>query len=339
MAEAVAVSTVIRRGDLEWEDERFAIPSFSADEQMRASFARVGLLHQPWVWAKDNRCCVAVDGFKRLQWAREIGLEAVSCRVFAAGADHELLWRYRVEGKLCGPPLNVAEKAQLVAKAAAALSPPYILDRLLPALGLPARSEVVDAYCRLANAGEALLRAVAGEEVCERAALALVSWKAAERAEMVAILNELRCSASIQVELLERISEIALARDQERLTVLSEPELQAVLKDRQVHRRRKTLLLRELLTRWRFPRLSAREERFARDVKALSLPKRVRLLPPPAFEGEDWRLEIGFSSPEELRFLLEAMRSCTRSQALAAVLQGGGGPPDRPFPLSGVVKE
>lgn len=325
MAETAAVSAVIGLGDLEWEDDRFAIPSFLTDEQVRTSLARVGLLHQPWLWAKDSRCYVVVDGFKRLQWARENGIETVSCRVFAADADHELLWRSRVEAKLCGPPLNAAEKAQLIAKAAAALSPPYILDRLLPALGLPPRSEVVDAYRRLANAGEALLRAVAGEEVCERAALALVSWKDAERAEMVALLNELRCSASIQVEMLERISEIALARDEERLTVLSEPELQAVLKDRLVNRRRKTVLVREFLTRWRFPRLSAREERFAREVKALQLPGRVRLQPPPAFEGEDWRLEITFCSPEELVHLLEKMRSCTRSQALAAVLQGGGG--------------
>ena len=326
MCETAAFFAVIRLDDVDVEDDLFAIQSFLADDHLRASLARVGLLHQPWLWAKDNRRCVVVDGFKRLQWARENGIETVSCRVFAAGVvDYELLWRYRVEAKLCGPALNVAEKAQLIAKAAAALSPQYILDCLLPALGLPPRPELVDAYRRLANAGEALLRAVAGDEVCERAALALVSWKDAERGAMLALLNELRCSASIQAELLERIDEIALARGQERLTVLSEPELQAVLKDRQENRRRKTLLLRELLTRWRFPRLSAREERFASDVKALPLPKRVRLAPPPAFEGEDWHLEFTFSSPGELLLLLEKMRSCTRSQALAAVLQGGGG--------------
>lgn len=325
MAETADASAVIKLGELAWEDDRFAIPSLLADDQVQASLARVGLLHQPWVWAKDNRNYVVVDGFKRLRWAREKGIEGVSCRVFAADADQEMLWRCRVEGKLCGPPMNVAEKAQLIAKAVAALSPHYLLARLLPALGLPPRSELVDPYRRLANAGEALLRAAAAEAVCERAALALASWQDAERAEMVALLNELRCSASIQVEIVERISEIALARDQERLTVLSEPGLQAVVKDRQVNRRRKTLLLRGLLTRWRFPRLQAREERFAREAKALQLPGRVRLLPPPAFEGEEWRLDITFSSPEELLLLLERMHALPRSPALAAVLQGSGG--------------
>lgn len=316
-----AFPAAIRLDELDWEDDRFDIRSFLADDHLRASLVRVGMLHRPWVWAKEDRSYVAVDGFKRLQWAREKGFEAVPCYVFPADFGYEQLWRHRAEGKLFGPPLNAAEKAQLIAKAAAALPPQYLVERLLPAVGLPPRSEVVDHRRRLSNAGGELLRAVATEEVCERAALELVLWGDAERAAMMALLKELRCSASIQVEILERIAEIALTRDQQRLMVLAEPQLQTILQDHQSNRRHKTLLLRELLTRWRFPRLRAREEQFARDVKALPLPNRVRLLPPPAFEGEDWRLEITFSSPDELQDLLEKAQRVAPASALAALMR------------------
>lgn len=322
--------TPIGLGELDWEDDRFVIRRFLADSHLRASLARVDMLHPPWLWAKENRGYVVVDGFKRLRWAREKGIEAIPCRVFPAESSYEQLWLLRVEGKLFGPPLNAAEKAQLIAKAAATQPLQFLLDRLLPVLGLPSRLEVVNQWRRLSEAGGELLGAVAAEEVCERAALDLVNWGKAERGVLLALFRGLRCSASIQMEILERIAEIALLRDRPVLAVLDEPELQAIFNDQRVNHRRQTQLLRELLTRWRFPRLHAREERFARDVKGLLLPRRVRLLAPPAFEGEDWRLEITFSSPDELRNLLEETRLAAPSQVLAALMGpgAGGGRPD-----------
>ena len=326
MADTAAVAAVIRLGDLELADDRFSIHRFSAEDQLRDSLDQVGMIEAPFVWGGEDRRYMVVDGFKRLRWARASGRDEIVCRVFPADTDYEYLWRLRAEGKLFGPPLNTAERAQLIAKAAAVLPLPYLTERLLPALGLPPRGDVLDSWRRLAQAGDELLRAVAADEVCERVALRLLPWSEAERTAMLTLLKELRCSASIQVEILERIGEIALQRDQQPLTVLTEPELQTILQNRQANRRQKTLVVRELLNRWRFPRLRAREERFARSVQALQLPRGVRLQPPPAFEGEDWRLEITFASPEELHSLLAKMQSCSRFQSLAAVLEGGGAP-------------
>ena len=322
MVDTAAVAAVIRLGDLELEDDRFAIHRFSAADPLWSSLDQVGMLQAPFIWGGEDRRYMVVDGFKRLRWARASGREEILCRIFPADTDYGQLWRLRVEGKLFGPPLNTAEKAQLIAKAAEAMPLPYLTERLLPALGLPPRGDVLDSWRRLAQAGDELLRAVAADEVCERVALRLLPWSEAERTAMLTLLKELRCSASIQVEILERICEIALQRDHQPLTVLTEPELRAILQDRQANRRQKTLVVREVLNRWRFPRLRAREERFARSVQALQLPRGVRLQPPPAFEGEDWRLEITFASPEELLHLLARMQPCLRSQSLAAVLEG-----------------
>jgi ParB family transcriptional regulator, chromosome partitioning protein len=320
-----ASPAAIRLDEIDWEDTRFAISSFLPDRNLQASLEAVGLLFPPWVWAQEDRAHLVVDGFKRLQWAQEKAFETIPCLVFPSSYRYEQLLLLRVEGKLFGPPLNGAEKAQLVCKMARALSPEHIMDRLLPALGIPARVEVVDHWCRLAAAGQKLLRAVASEEVSERAALTLVLWGEAERALMVALLRELRCSASIQMEIIERITEIALSRDRERLAVLEDSQIQSILRNQQLNHRQKTQMLRELLTRLRFPRLREREERFARELKALSLPNGVRILHPPAFEGEDWRLEITFSSSEELNNLLEKMQRCAPSQVLLALMEPGAG--------------
>jgi ParB family chromosome partitioning protein len=139
------------------------------------------------------------------------------------------------------------------------------------------------------------------------------------------LLRQLRCSASIQTELIERISEIAAARGETRLQILREPAIDTILEDSQLNHREKTQTLRDLLTRWRFPRLHAREERFKKDLSALGLPKEVRLLPPHSFEGDVFRLQIDFSSRDELSSRIETARGVALDPRLETLLH-----PNRP---------
>jgi len=152
-----------------------------------------------------------------------------------------------------------------------------------------------------------------------------VNWEAEAQRPMLALLSELRCSASIQVEVLERTTEIAFGREQGRADLLQDPELITIMSDSRRNHRQKTQALRELLARWRFPRLKAREERFAREMAAASLPRSMRLAPPPYFEGEQWQLQASFSSPEELEAILDEARSFARSSKLRTIMEGGTG--------------
>lgn len=319
----LASSAAIKLDRIDWENTAFAIRSFSPDHGLQTSLEAVGLLFPPWVWAQADDRYLVVDGFKRLQWARQRGLDPVPCLVLPNTCRYEQVLLLRAEGKLHGPPLNGAEKAQLLYLTSRGLPSGEFFDRFLPALRIAPRAEVVHQWCLLAKAGEEFLGAVAAEEMSERAALRLVLWTEAERASMVAILKELRCSASIQMEIIERVTEIALGCNREKLEVLTDPQLKSLLADQELNHRQKTQLLREFLNRLRFPRLRKREERFARELAAVSLPQRVRILPPPAFEGEDWRLEVLFSSALELQLLLKKAQQCASSEHLETLMMPG----------------
>jgi len=310
----------VRLDDLAWEDGRFAIRSFLPHEALEISLERHGMLYPPWAWEREDGRYTILDGFKRLAWARPKGVQEVPCLVFPAACPYEELLLLRVEGKRFGPPLNPAEKAQIIAQSAGTLPDRLVSERLLPALGIPRRKEAVKGWCRLSEAGEDLLEAAASGEVSERAALDLSTWGEEERGGMLVVLKELRCSAGIQMEITERIREIALREDRQRLSVLRRPEFCAVLNDRNTNHRQKTAALRALLTRWRFPRLSAREERFASEWSAVSLPRSISLSPPPGFEGEEWRFQITFSSPLELRELLQRAEDFASSPRLESLL-------------------
>jgi len=319
-----AVYNLIRLDQVVGEDHRFAIKSYLPEDCLQLSLEQHGMLFPPWVWANEHGGCSLVDGFKRVAWAKQKGFERIPCLVFPPFCSYEQLLVLRVEGKLFGPPLNAAEKSQAIAKVARASVEPYLHGRLLPALRIPPRTEVIEKWCRLSTAGANLIQASASEAIAERAALELVDWGEEEREAALALLLELRCSASMQMEILERVTEIALGSKEDRLAVLFRPQLQAILNHSRGNHRQKTQEVRELLTRWRFPRLQAREALLARDLASLALPSGTQLLHPPAFEGDEWRLQVTFTRPGELKSHLESLATHIDFGRLESTMKPGG---------------
>lgn len=312
----------VELSSLDWEDRTFALESYTSSERLEASLDLQGFFHAPWIWERRENRYTIVDGFKRLGWARKKGLEKVECTVFPEESDSSKLMARRMEARLFGPPLNAAEKAQLVLKLASFIPKMELMSRFFPALGIPARPESLSGWLRLAGAGDGLLGASACEVICERAALELANWDSDSAQAMVALLEKLRCSASIQMEILERTTEIALVREEGRADLILGSEISGIIGDPGRNHRQKTQALRELLGRWRFPRLRAREVRFARDLADSSLPKALRLTPPAYFEGDQWQIQASFSSPEQLEKILEQARAFAKSSKLRTLMGG-----------------
>ncbi|MDY0042186.1 MAG: hypothetical protein RBS57_17890, partial [Desulforhabdus sp.] len=295
-----AVLNSIELTDLNRQDLSFAIPSFAPHLGLCDSLRCCGILQPPWIRAKADGTKIIVDGFKRLEWAFQESFERIRVLLFAAECDPVKLLLDRIEAKLFGPALNVAEKAQIVSKLVQNVAPEVMQSRYLPRLGIAAHPEAIRKWCRLAASDEHLLAAAALEEISDRTALELVDWEKEAQREIISLLKELRCSFSIQSEILERVREIALREESSELQVLNVPELAAIKDDKNRNHREKTQALRDWLYRRRYPRIKAREERFMRDLAASDLPARVRITPPPAFEGQNWQLQLFFGNPGEL---------------------------------------
>jgi len=290
----------VKLRDLNWQERTFAISNFASNHDLHNSLRRCGILHPPWIWAKPDGTKIIVDGFRRIEWARRQGLERVRGLLFPPECDPTKLLLARIEAKLFGPVLNVAEKAQIISRLVQNVPPEAVRNTYSSRLGIAANPETIQTWCRLAASSEHLLAAAALEEISERAALELVSREEDAQLELITLLKELRCSSSIQLEILERVKEIALREESSELQVLEDAEFTGLRSDHDRNHREKTRALRNWLYRRRYPRIKAREERFVRDLAASDLPGNVRILPPPAFEGQNWQLQLHFSNPEEL---------------------------------------
>lgn len=310
----------VKLADLFWADATFAVSSFVPTVGLQDSLQRQGILQPPWVWRKEDGQCVVVDGFKRLQWAQQAGLEAVECAVFPARADARELMLRRVEGKLFGAALNTAEKAQLVYKLSRYAPQRVMFDLYLPRLGIVARPAAAAKWLRLAVAADSLLTAAAEGRICERAALELADWEDQSLGRILPLLCELRCSASIQLEMIERVREIAIREDVDPCRILEDEEIGRILFGTEMNRRQKTEALRRFLYARRYPRINARVERFQRDLATLGLPANVAVIPPPGFEGKNWQVRLHFADPDELSETLVEMLATVSSDSFLKLL-------------------
>ncbi len=300
-------------------DCTFELRSFSDSNRLADSLARAGILDPVWLGEKSGKFFV-VDGFKRLRWAKDKGSDCLFCRIFKEGCDLRRVWVEKLEKRLCEGEINLAEKAQIIAVLAELFGPGEIPGFFLSGLKAANRPEAIRKWLLLAGKGPRMLEALASGEVCERAAMEISDWDDPGFDSVLALLRALKCSASIQVEIVERISEIAIRQESSRAAVLELAPVREIL-SREMNHREKTAALRQYLAEVRNPRLSLRRKRFQRELEALGLPLGARVVPPEAFEGGEWSMQLSFTRPEELRKIFRLAEPVVASNRLDKVFE------------------
>lgn len=310
--------------EVDWDDLRFDIPSFVPDAPLEDSVRRYGCLTPPWVLEKEGPAYTVVDGFKRLRFLRDAAqAPGVHCLVYPKGSDFADMALRRVELRCTEVMQNTAEKAVLVRLVGEVEPGGEDLARLLRLMAIPRQPLVLADWIRLGGSRERLLSAAAEGTICPKAALRLASWSLEESDAALDALVPLRCSASIQTEILDRAVEIAAVRESSRLNVLTSEGVRVILDHADLNNREKTEALRRHLFGLLYPRLREREERFSREIAEVALPSGMRLVPPPSFEGERWKIELSFSTEAELDALLDASRDLLASGRLRTLRDRG----------------
>ncbi|MGO9376838.1 MAG: hypothetical protein ACLQBD_32720 [Syntrophobacteraceae bacterium] len=310
----------VRLAEINLRDDGFEIRKFAEPVRLRESLERFGILDPPWLRKKGGQYIV-VDGFKRLRWAEKNGAKGTVCRIFSEDFDAGELWSLRIEKRLFELETNIAEKAQIVSTLLRVFKPDQIPRLFLSALNVANRPELLHKWASLWAKGPETLEILASGAIAERSAIEVADWDERSRAAVFAVFKILRCSASIQVEIVEHIDEIAIRDEKVRAEIIETAGAREILESKELNHRQNTQALRELLAELRYPRLSSRQERFRREIESLGLPPRVKIIPPPAFEGNNWRIELSFTGPEELRKGLDSAGAIVESDRLETLLR------------------
>ncbi len=274
-----------------------------ADWKLEKSLDVFGIKEPLWVW-KESKDFVLVDGYKRFRWAKKKAIETLPVLIFPKDTSKKDLFVARVL-KFLGRELNLLEKAIIIDKLSNFFSPQEIKRDFFPLFEIVPKPGTYRRLLVISRGSEGFKMAILNEIISEKTAYALAGMEEEDRTLLVMLFYKLRCSASLQKEILESIEDIARIQDCRPGDVVRDSIIQGVMADDRLTPYEKTERLRAILREKLFPRLVKRENFFKEVLK--KLPPSVNLMPPKNFEGEEWRLTISFSGRSDLAGKLKSV--------------------------------
>jgi len=305
------------------EDHPFSVPPFSDLTPLSASIQEVGLLAPPWLRSRAGKRWQVVTGLKRLLAVAQLGWEQVPARTLPAATPDFHCLLVSLYDNAFSRGFNLLEQAVLAARLLAHLEGPKVAASFLPCLGLPPSHALLEKLLSLTTLEAPLQQLAAQSRLGLTAAARLAAWAPRDREAVLPFLNGLPLSQSKQEEFLEGLELLARREGLTPKEILSRADLQQYLADTALTPQERAESVRRLLKGWLSPRLVAAQEAFQNALGRLGLRQhpRLRLQPPPAFEGPDFHLEVRFRDAEELKRLLKELTRLVQEEEFSHLTQ------------------
>jgi ParB-like chromosome segregation protein Spo0J len=290
----------IQFAEVDWNDAVCLITYGPLPDKLFLSIKAVGLLQIPLLQRKENGLLRIICGSRRLAVCRELGLQPLLCQILPDSLPLHACLRMAIYDNLAHRRLNPVEKSLALTKMADHMDKSEVIEEFMSPLDLEPSVVLLERYEKLAQLEPFVLDALASGRLNERVAFALTPLEQTDRLALFQLFEELPFSVSVEEELVEMVVEIGRRQGIGPAEVINLREIRKVRAADTKPARQRAQDIRRHLQALRSPRLTARKERFAKEVRDLKLPAGVRLVPPPHFEGPRWNLECTFESGDEL---------------------------------------
>jgi ParB-like chromosome segregation protein Spo0J len=296
-----------------------------ARERLTASLQEVGLINPPWLKCQPGgQRFRVVTGARRLKAAADLGWQVITARLVPEGTPDFYCLLVHVMDNAYTRGFNLREQAALAVRLLDHCDRETVAARYLPYLGLPPSQAHLARLVKTASLEAPWQEMAAEGRLALTAAARLADWDPEARAAAWPFLDSLRLSQSKQEELLDQVAILARREGLSPAAILARDELRVALADPDRTPQERAAMVRRQMYRWVHPRFAAAREAFETALARLgwkSLP-RVRLHPPPAFEGPDFQLEIKFQDAPELEQILGEIGRLTRAAGFDDLTRG-----------------
>jgi ParB family chromosome partitioning protein len=290
----------VQLAEVDWNDTTSLITYGLRPDKLFLSIKAIGLLQKPLLQRKEDGLFKIVCGSRRLTVCRELGLEPVTCQLLPISIPLQTCLRLAIYDNLAQRDLNPVEKALVLVKMAGHMEQSELIKEFMPLLDLEPSVKLFNRYVKLQQLETDIHDSLASDRLDERIGFALTPLETEDRLALFRLFQELPFSVSMQEEIIETVLDIAQRARIPPAEVIGPKEIDQFREDQSIPARQRAHDIRRYLQALRSPRLTARKERFAKEVRELGLPAGVRLVPPPYFEGPKWSLECAFERADEL---------------------------------------
>ncbi|MFW6147409.1 MAG: ParB/RepB/Spo0J family partition protein [Thermodesulfobacteriota bacterium] len=267
-------------------------------QRLKASIERVGILNQPYLF--DGSPFIVVCGYRRLLAVRELGWTEVACRVLPHGLHPLEALLFSLYDNQTVRQFNPIEKAMVLKRLCQYLPKEEVLN-YLSLLELPSNRNTLQEYVNLADLDDEIKASVAAERLSTRVCGRMRSLGAEDQLQINHLFTALKWSFTLQWQSMLWIQEIADREGRSVRDVVDDERISTVLTKGTMNGPQKVKAIVRAIRQWRFPKLVASEKSFRQGIRDLRLPPKVRVVPPPYFEGTEYKLEVGFREGKELR--------------------------------------
>jgi ParB-like chromosome segregation protein Spo0J len=309
---------------VDWQDTSSLITYGPLPDTLRRSIQAVGLLQIPVLQGRQHGGFRIVSGSRRLLICRELGLEPITCQILDESLPPGACLRLAVYDNIATRVLNPVERSLVLAKMVAFFPRSQVVGEFMPLLHLEPSITLLSRHLELLRLEKDILDALADGRLHERTASALAPLEPTDRRAFFTLFGEFSFSVSVQQEIIELAVGIGEREGMVPAEVLKAEAIAALRREQRRPARHRAEEIRRYLQGRRTPRLTARRERFIKEAQELGLPSGVRLIPPPSFEGPNWRLEFTFQRGKDLALTLRTVAVMAEKPEFQRVLEGEG---------------
>lgn len=280
-------------------------------ERLKASIKRLGVLNPPYLL--ENSRYTIVAGYRRLLAVRQMGWKDIQCRILPADLTPHDTLLFNLYDNVTTRQFNPIEKVMVLQRLARYLTKEEILRDYMPVLELPSNAHTLELYLGLDALDDTIKVSVAAGRLSMRVAELMRVLSMESQRWINTLFSFLKWSFNLQWQATLWIMEIASREGRSIREVMEDERIQGILRSGKMNSPQKVRAIISALREWRFPTITESERSFKGGVSDLALPSRARVIPPPFFEGSDYKMEIVFRGGKEL------METLTRLQDTAGL--------------------
>jgi ParB family chromosome partitioning protein len=294
---------------IDLSDETFSVNFMPDLQSLRTSIEEIGLIQPVLLREKADRYQI-VCGFRRIFILKALGKPEIDSRIFEVNEKDDLqLFTVSLHENLTTRGFNPVEKAIALDK----LVHHFQVDRIdvakifLPLFSLEPNEKILNTYLSLARMEDEIKRYVLKEEVSRSNIRMLSGFTPEDRMALLPMISSLKLGENRLREVLTLLGEIS-GRDRCGVKeIVHQPEMEAILSQKELTPSHKTERVKKVLMALRYPKMRQMEEEFEKQRRALNLPPGVTLRHSSYFEGKGLRVEFQFETVEEYRSILSSL--------------------------------
>ena len=303
-----------------------ALTDFSLDPgagALEESVRALGVTHPIVLFRElDGKRYRVVCGHRRVRIAFGLKLGNIPARVLDGQPSRATCLRMNILDNMDHRSYSDIETGLILNKLAeTGVEDNDLVNVFLPLLGLQPGRKLIEDFKKTSRFRPGLNSLLHEMNIPIRVFSVFFRWESADRDAAEKLLASLRPGVNKWRELLELADETGKRDNVTPAEILAHSDIKSIMADTEIPVGKKYDSICKLLREWRYPALSSLQKKFLLAQDKLSLDRRTKVRVGKYFENDEIKIELKFSSQEELLEQVEKLSRAASSPAMRDLIR------------------